>query len=169
MPDRLRRKVDRPLTSTNTPTALVPAMMDHLLAPLRLTRKQFSFEPFQVVQKPSWRKLPGAFASSAPALPIGSRVILPSAANTILNLTFDSVDAVNGLPLKNVLSISFGASRPAGAAKATAVAASRTTTPPIAARIESLRIETRNYRQHTSTRRYARWITRQAVVFRSVR
>ena len=54
-------------------------------------RKQLAVEPFQVVQKPSLVsfQVPSPLA---PALPTGSRVILPSGVNTILNLTFDGVD-----------------------------------------------------------------------------
>src|SRR5262245_62164922 len=47
--------------------------------------------------------------------------MVPSGANTILNLTLAGVAAVNGLPLKNSVSTSLGASRPAGAAKRTEV------------------------------------------------
>src|SRR5262249_50306978 len=70
--------------------ALVPAMIDHLLVPLACTRKQFSFDPFQVVQKPSCESFQVP-SDLAPVLPSGSRVILPSWLNTILYLTFDSV------------------------------------------------------------------------------
>ena len=59
-------------------------------------RKQLAVEPFQVVQKPSLV----SFQVPSPLTPLvlatGSRVILPSAVNTILNLTFDGVDEVNG-------------------------------------------------------------------------
>src|SRR3954466_292886 len=118
--------------------ALVPAMIDHLLAPFACTRKQFSLEPFQVVQKPSCESfhVPSALA---PLLLSGSRVILPSGLKTILNFTFESVDAVNAWPVKNVASISFGNSRPAGAAR-TAPAPSTRAVPAIAARIDYLRM-----------------------------
>ncbi len=67
--------------------------------------------PLQVVQKPSF----DSFQVPSPLLPpppTGSRFILPSAVNVILNLTFDVVDAVNGWPVKNVDWISSGASLP---------------------------------------------------------
>ena len=63
--------------------------------------KQLSLPPFQAVQKPSfesfqvpWPRLP---------LPIGTRLILPSGENVILNLRLDGLEAVNGWPLKNVV------------------------------------------------------------------
>ena len=63
--------------------------------------KQLVLEPFHVVQKPvlSSFQVP---VSLTPALPAGSRVILPSAANDIVYLMFFGVAAVNGWPLKNV-------------------------------------------------------------------
>jgi hypothetical protein len=82
-------------------TAVVPFITDHLLSPAVMMRKQFAFEPFQVVQKPSLLsfQVPSPFA---PDFATGSRVILPSAVNTILNFTFEGVDDVNGWPLKKV-------------------------------------------------------------------
>ena len=63
-------------------------------------REAFSLAPFQVVQKPSF----DSFQVPSPLwpVPIGTRFILPSAANVILNLTLEGVAAVNGWPLKNV-------------------------------------------------------------------
>ena len=98
-------------------TALVPAMTDHLLCAVGAHAEAVGLaSPSRCVQKPSCEsfQVPSLLA---PALPTGSRVIVPSAVNTILNLTLDGVDAVNGWPLKNVVWMSFGASRPAGAAK----------------------------------------------------
>src|SRR5271156_1130939 len=100
-----------------------PFITDHLLVPAFTSVKQLAtVAPPQVVQKPSF----DSFQVPTPLLPepIGSRFILPSAMNVILNLIFDSVDAVNGWPLKNVVSISLGGSL-AGCAAAT-VAVSRT-------------------------------------------
>src|SRR5215212_5602295 len=76
-------------------TACVPAIIDHLFWPLARTWKQLGLELFQVLQKPSCVsfQVPSLLA---PALATGSRVIFPSGVNTILNLTLDSVDAVNG-------------------------------------------------------------------------
>src|SRR5215470_2632034 len=98
--------------------------MAHLLDPFSCTRKQFSREPFQVEQKPSAEsfQVPSvttlllALPDLPPGLPSDSRVMVPSGLNTMRNLTFEGVDAVNGLPLKNVVSTSLGASRPTGAA-----------------------------------------------------
>src|SRR5437899_1507450 len=66
-------------------TAVVPFITDHLLSPAVRMRKQLTLEPFQVVQKPSLV----SFQVPSPLAPVpasGSRVILPSALNTILNL-----------------------------------------------------------------------------------
>src|SRR5580704_19085752 len=96
-----------------------PFITDHLLAPAFTRVKQLAMvEPPQVVQKPSF----DSFQVPSPLLPepIGSRFILPSATNVILYLTFDSVDAVNGWPLKNVVWISLGGSL-AGCAEAPVV------------------------------------------------
>src|SRR4051794_10682523 len=104
---------------------MVPAITDHLLVPFGCTRKQFSRPPFQVLQKPSWesRQVPSPLLP----LPMGSRVILLSDVKTILNLLLPFVvAAVNGCPLKKVVSMSFGASRPAGAAAASARPGART-------------------------------------------
>src|SRR5580692_4801060 len=84
-----------------------PFITDHLLAPAFTSVKQLAMvAPPQVVQKPSF----DSFQVPSPLLPppIGSRYILPSARNVILYLTFDSVDAVNAWPLKNVVWISLG-------------------------------------------------------------
>src|SRR5262245_24915219 len=43
--------------------------------------------------------------------------MVPSGEKTILNLTLAGVAAVNALPVKNSVSMSLGASRPAGAAR----------------------------------------------------
>src|SRR5580704_1271964 len=86
-----------------------PFITDHLLVPALTRVKQLAMvEPPQVVQKPSF----DSFQVPSPLLPepIGSRFILPSAMNVILYLTFDSVDAVNGCPLKNAVWISLGGS-----------------------------------------------------------
>jgi hypothetical protein len=93
-----------------------PLSTDHLLAPTPTTVKQLSLEPFQALQKPSF----DSFQVPSPLLPvpIGTRFILPSAVNVILNLTFDGVEAVNGSPLKKVDWISAGVSLDGGAAVA---------------------------------------------------
>ena len=85
-----------------------PLSTDHLLSPALTTVKQLSLPPFQVVQKPSF----DSFQVPSPRLPvpIGWRFILPSAVKVILNLRFDGVVAVKGLPSKKVLWISAGAS-----------------------------------------------------------
>src|SRR5262249_28464391 len=64
----------------------------------------------QLVQKPSLLsfQVPSPFMPSARLT--GSRVILPSGVNTILNLMFDGVEDVNGSPLKKASWISFGVS-----------------------------------------------------------
>ena len=71
-----------------------------MLAPALTRVKQLSLPPFQEVQKPSF----DSFQVPSPLLPlpIGTRLILPSGVNVILNLTFDGDDAVNGWPVKNV-------------------------------------------------------------------
>jgi hypothetical protein len=82
-------------------TAVVPFITDHLLSPAVITRKQFAFEPFHVVQKPSLL----SFQVPSPLAPDpanGSRVIFPSGVKTILNFTFEGVADVNGWPLKKV-------------------------------------------------------------------
>ncbi len=61
-----------------------------------------AFEPFQVVQKPSLVSFQVPSPLAPPVLLTGSRVTLPSAVNTILNLMFDGVAAVNGCPVKKV-------------------------------------------------------------------
>src|ERR1700757_1233868 len=96
-----------------------PFITDHLLAPAFTRVKQLAMvAPPQVVQKPSF----DSFQVPSPLLPppIGSRFILPSARNVILNLMFEVVDAVNGWPLKKVDWISVGVSL-AGCAAALAV------------------------------------------------
>jgi len=74
-----------------------PLSTDHLLSPAETTVKQLAPAPFQVVQKPSLDsfQVPSPLAPPPP-LPAGSRFILPSAENVILNLTLELVDAVNG-------------------------------------------------------------------------
>src|SRR5882757_11567746 len=52
--------------------------------------------------------------------------MVPSAEKTILYLTFDVVEAVKGLPLKNSVSMSLGAMRPTGAARSIPVLMRRT-------------------------------------------
>src|ERR1700722_12613561 len=88
-------------------------MTDHLLSPSGTRLKQLAAEFFQVVQKPSLLsfQVPSPLT---PAFPSGSRVILPSAVNTIVYLMFCGVEEVNGLPSKNVVWISAGARLPAG-------------------------------------------------------
>jgi hypothetical protein len=85
-----------------------PLSTDHLLSPALTTVKQLSLPPFQEVQKPSF----DSFQVPSPRLPvpIGWRFILPSAMKVILNLRFDGVVAVKGLPSKKVFWISAGAS-----------------------------------------------------------
>ena len=76
-------------------TTVVPFMTDHLFSPAVRMRKQFDLAPFQVVQKPSLV----SFQVPSPLAPdwaSGSRVIFPSGVKTILNLTLDGVDEVNG-------------------------------------------------------------------------
>src|SRR5262249_42177155 len=112
--------------SDGWPTAWDPLTIAHLLAPSSCTRWQFPRgEPFQVEQKPSAEsfQVPSvmpppvvALPDLPPGLPSDSRVMVPSGLNTMRNLTFEGVDAVNGLPLKNVVSTSLGARRPTGAA-----------------------------------------------------
>src|SRR5262249_21747284 len=77
-------------------------------------RKQLALEPFQVVQKPSLV----SFQVPSPLAPVpasGSRVILPSALNTILNLTFAGVAGGKGWPGKEVDWVSLGVSTRAAA------------------------------------------------------
>ena len=85
-----------------------PLSTDHLLSPALTTVKQLSLPPFHMVQKPSF----DSFQVPSPLLPvpIGWRVILPSAVKVILNLRFDGVVAVKGFPSKKVPWISVGAS-----------------------------------------------------------
>src|SRR4051794_9033394 len=80
---------------------VVPFITDHLLSPALMRLKQFAFDPFQVVQKPSLLnfQVPSPLA---PDFARGSRVILPSGVNTILNFTFEGVEEVKGWPLKKV-------------------------------------------------------------------
>ena len=71
-----------------------PLSTDHLLSPAGAIVKQLGLAPFQVVQKPSLDN-----CQVPPPLlpePSGSRFILPSGANVILNFKFDGVAAVNG-------------------------------------------------------------------------
>src|SRR5260370_35611800 len=72
---------------------------DHLFAAVASTWKQLAFWPFQGVQKPSLSsfQVPSPLA---PARLAGSRVLLPSALNTILNLTPRGSGASNCCPLK---------------------------------------------------------------------
>src|SRR5579871_4235936 len=83
------------------PTRDLPFITDHLLSPAATSVKQFCGEFFQVVQKPSLLsfQVPSPLT---PALPCGSRVILPSAANVIVYLMFCGVDEVKGWPVKKV-------------------------------------------------------------------
>jgi hypothetical protein len=70
--------------------------------------KQLGFVCFQVVQKPF------ALSFHVPALALpddpssGSRVIIPSGVNVILNFVPESDTAVNGCPVKKVAFMSFG-------------------------------------------------------------
>src|SRR5882757_3130259 len=91
-----------------------PLTTDHLLSPVETRVKQLAAEFFQVVQKPSLLsfQVPSPLT---PALPSGSRVILPSAVNTIVYLMFWGVEEVNGSPLKKVAWTSAGASGAAAA------------------------------------------------------
>src|SRR5579862_213222 len=101
-----------------------PFITDHLLAPAFTSVKQLAMvAPPQVVQKPSF----DSFQVPSPLLPppMGSRFILPSARNVILYLMFDSVDAVNGWPLKNVVWISLGGSLVGCAAATVAVSSAQ--------------------------------------------
>src|SRR5450432_3269365 len=111
-------------------------MTDHLLSPAATRLKQLAAEFFQVVQKPSLLsfQVPSPLT---PDLPSGSRVILPSALNTIVYLMFWVVEEVNGMPVKKVAWMSAGAS---GAAPAMPTPANRThTAPAIRRRIGFLR------------------------------
>ena len=78
-----------------------PLSTDHLLSPALTTVKQLSLGAFPGGAETVLGKLPGSLALGAAAA-AGSRFILPSAENVILNLTLDVVAAVNGWPLKNV-------------------------------------------------------------------
>ena len=72
-----------------------PLSTDHLLSPALTIVKQLALAPFQAVQKPSF----DSFQVPSPLAPLplaGSRFILPSAENVILNFTFDVVAATNG-------------------------------------------------------------------------
>src|SRR5207245_4389619 len=117
-------------------TAMVvgPFITAHLFSPVADTMKQLGLLPFQVVQKPSLSsfQVPSPLR---PAFPTGWRRTLPSGVNTILNLMFESVDEVNGWPLKKVAWISFGASRPAASPATTVVARAPAAMPAIAARM----------------------------------
>src|SRR5271167_567216 len=96
-PDTCPARIAAPSQSTHASghfvqvaTTVVPFITDHLLSPAVRMRKQLALEPFQV----PW--------PLAPEVATGSRVILPSAVNTILNLTFEGVAEVNGWPVKKV-------------------------------------------------------------------
>ena len=77
------------------PIMAVPFMTDHFLSPLGTRLKQLAAEFFQVVQNPSLLsfQVPSPLT---PDFPSGSRVILPSAVNTIVYLMFWGVEEVNG-------------------------------------------------------------------------
>src|ERR1700722_2082818 len=77
------------------PIEAVPFMTDHLLSPSGTKLKQLAAEFFQVVQKPSLLsfQVPSPLT---PDFPSGSRVILPSAGDTIVDLMFCGVEEVNG-------------------------------------------------------------------------
>src|SRR5258708_16353113 len=101
-PASSRRSAICPCTSdvqeryfVQVPIEAVPFMTDHLLSPLGTRLKQLDGEFFQVVQKPSLLsfQVPSPLT---PAFPSGSRVILPSALNTIVYLMFCGVEEVNG-------------------------------------------------------------------------
>ena len=89
------------VTCSTLAITVEPFITDHLFSPAVTMTKQLGLEPFQVVQKPFLEsfQVPSPLT---PALPAGSRVILPSAVNDIVNLMFFGVAAVNGWPLKNV-------------------------------------------------------------------
>ena len=69
-----------------------PLSTDHLLSPAPTIVKQLDLPPFHEVQKPSF----DSFQVPSPLLPgpTGTRFILPSAENVILNLTLAGVAAV---------------------------------------------------------------------------
>lgn len=71
-----------------------PLRTDHFLSPTLTRVKQLSLPSFQAVQKPSFE----SFQVPVPLLPlpIGTRLILPSGVNVILNLTLDGLEAVKG-------------------------------------------------------------------------
>ena len=85
-----------------------------------MTAKQLGFACCQVVQKPFALSfhVPRFWPDSAR----GSRVILPSGVNAILNLVQPGVEAVKGSPLKKVAWMSLG---DIGSAAKTALAVSR--------------------------------------------
>src|SRR5262249_12282804 len=105
---------------------VVPFMTDHLLSPADAMRKQLALEPFQVVQKPSLVSFQVP-SDLAPDLATGSRVILPSAVNTILNLVLVGVDALKGTPVKKAAWMSAGASTGAAAGAIEAMTATPAT------------------------------------------
>src|SRR6476661_9544467 len=82
-------------------------MTDHFFSPAVTSVKQFSLLPFHVVQKPSFESFQVP-SPPTPVVPCGFRVTLPSALNTIVNFVFESVEDVNGWPLKNSAWTSFG-------------------------------------------------------------
>src|SRR6185503_19748636 len=131
----------------HTAITVVPFITDHLLSPVSTT-KQLCWLPFQLVQKPSLLsfQVPSPLV---PDLPTGSRVTLPSGVKTILNLTFDGVDAVKGSPVKKVDLISFGAMRPAprpGVATITIIVSAATNSAPAAPPVLRGIGSSRNYR-----------------------
>src|SRR3984893_13287850 len=134
-PDTCPARIAAPSQSTHASghfvqvaTTVVPFITDHLLSPAVRMRKQLALEPFQVVQKPSLVSFQVPWPL-APEVAIGSRVILPSAVNTILNLTFEGVEEVNGWPVKKVAWISLGASTAAEAGAIEVAMAATATTP----------------------------------------
>src|SRR5215813_8651929 len=91
-------------------TVVAPRTTDHLLSSTFTSVKHVALLPFQLVQNPSLLSFQVPSPCTPAARLTGSRVIFPSAMNTILNLMFDGVDEVNAWPLKNVSWISFGVS-----------------------------------------------------------
>src|ERR687887_2359535 len=91
-------------------TVVAPRTTDHLFSSTLTRVKHVCLLPFQLVQKPSLLSFQVPSPLTPAARLTGSRVILPSGVNTILNLMLDGVDEVNGWPLKNVSWISFGES-----------------------------------------------------------
>src|SRR5262244_527200 len=81
---------------------VAPRTTDHLFSSTLTSVKQVGLLPFQLVQNPSLLsfQVPSPFTPAARL--IGSRVILPSGRNTILNLMLEGVEDVNGWPSKNV-------------------------------------------------------------------